>query len=190
MAHQVKTVQNKRAASGFTLIELLIGLAIMVIVLAMGMPSYGTWVQNTKLRNAAESFTNGLQLARANAVKRNSNVSFTLGVDSAWTVQCAGPVFTIACPVGNIESRATLEGSSDAVNVASASGTVFVFNSLGQLTAPVPVAPLTFIEIAVTNELTSGSRPLNVRVGIGGDVTMCDPSLAAASDARACGSTY
>ena len=58
--------------------ELLIGIAIIGILLALAAPNFAVWIQNSKIRTAAESIQNGLQLARAEAVRRNAQVRFQL----------------------------------------------------------------------------------------------------------------
>ena len=68
---------------GFTLIEMLIVIAIFSITLTFGVSSYRTWVQNSQIRNAAESIQNGIQRARGEAVKCNANVAFALGAASS-----------------------------------------------------------------------------------------------------------
>jgi type IV fimbrial biogenesis protein FimT len=64
--------------AGFTLVELLIGVTIMGILLVMGLPSFKSWIQNTQIRTATEAIQNGLELARAEAVRRNTQVRFQL----------------------------------------------------------------------------------------------------------------
>jgi len=64
--------------AGFTLIEILIGITIMGILLVMGIPSFKSWIQNTQIRTATEAIQNGLELARAEAVRRNTQVRFQL----------------------------------------------------------------------------------------------------------------
>lgn len=63
-------------AAGFTLVEILVVLMILGILLAMGVGSFTEWMRNTRIRNQAESILNGLQYARAEAVKRNRFVRF------------------------------------------------------------------------------------------------------------------
>jgi prepilin-type N-terminal cleavage/methylation domain-containing protein len=65
-------VRSLRA--GFTIIELMITLAVLGVLLALGMPSISSWLQNTQIRTAAEGMVSGLQLARAEALRRNANV--------------------------------------------------------------------------------------------------------------------
>ncbi len=174
-----------KIARGFTLIELMIGLAIVAIVLAMGMPSYSVWILNAKLRAAAEAIQSGLQLARSEAVSRNAPVSLTMGAGSSWVVGCVTAAAT--CPA-SIQSRATGDGSSTAVTVAPAS-TVITFDNLGRMSSPVPAGGATFTTINVGLDTTvlpaSKARNLNITIGIGGNVRLCDPH-ASSTDPRAC----
>lgn len=71
-----------RRQAGMTLVELMIGLAVFGILVMMALPDYTAWIQNTKIRNAAESVQNGLQLARAEAIRRNTDVTFAFGTAS------------------------------------------------------------------------------------------------------------
>jgi type IV fimbrial biogenesis protein FimT len=65
-------------ARGISLIEILIGLAILGIGMAWGVPSYSVWMQNLQIRNMAESIVSGLQVARSEAISRNGPVEFVL----------------------------------------------------------------------------------------------------------------
>ena len=65
-------------SAGFTIIELMIVLVVLGVVLTLGMPSISGWLQNTQIRTAAEGMVSGLQLARAEALRRNAIVRFQL----------------------------------------------------------------------------------------------------------------
>lgn len=171
--------------SGFTLIEAMIVIAIMAIVMALGMPSYKVWIQNTRIRNAAEAIQNGLKLARAEAVKRNSAVQFSLGTGSAWTVGCV--TVTTSCPA-SIQSRSAGDGSSNTITVVAADATTIRFDQLGRMTAPTPVAGFTTIDIdsSTTALAAADSRELRIRVDVGGGIRMCDPNVSATDDPRKC----
>ena len=173
------------------MIELFIGIAIVAMLLALGLPSFGSWLQNSQIRNAAEAIQNGLQLARSESVRRNSNVQFVLtsvaggGNASDWSVNCVTPVADTDgdgladCPGAGvvpteIQARPAAEGSRNA-EITAAQSTI-VFNSVGRLT-PVPAAA---INIAISNSkggaCAAGGpmRCLEVRVSTGGQVRMCD----------------
>jgi type IV fimbrial biogenesis protein FimT len=63
---------------GFSMVEIGVTLAIFAALLASALPSMGDWIRNTKVRNATESIHSGLQRARAEALRRNVNVTFWL----------------------------------------------------------------------------------------------------------------
>ena len=69
---------------GFTLIELIVGLAIIAILAALGLPAMSTFLQNSKLSNAAATYYSGIQLARGEAIRRNVETQFVL-TDTAIT---------------------------------------------------------------------------------------------------------
>lgn len=155
---------------------MLIGVAIMAILAGLAMPSFQTWLQNAQIRNAAESIQNGLQRARAEAVGRNTNVEFVLGVASSWVVRVAGGA--------NIESRPGNEGSKDVIVAVIPAGTTTVtFNNFGGVRAPNADASLPFTQVDLV--APGGTQNLRVTIGVGGNARMCDPG-APASSPRAC----
>ena len=86
--------------TGFTLVELLIAVAVIGITASIAAPSYNAFIANTKIRTTAESIINGLQLARAEAIKRNLAVTFTLNNDSSWSVIGSGSVIQEKSEIG------------------------------------------------------------------------------------------
>jgi type IV fimbrial biogenesis protein FimT len=82
---------------GVTLVELMIGLVIVGFLFALGVPAYSGWIQNQKIRTAAESILNGIQLARNSAVSNNAPARFNLcDAASSWQVLAASS--TAAAP--------------------------------------------------------------------------------------------
>lgn len=190
-----------RHARGVSLVELMIGLAISGMLLAAGAPAFIRWIQNAQNRAAAESILNGLQLARAEAVTRNTLVRFQLTDGSGmvdWNVGCVA--VTPECPA-SIQRRSTGEGARNArVGVSTAdipnpvppgyfstpieAGTGLVadasFDGMGR---PL-VAGVTRIDI--TNAASSEARRYVVTIGSGGQIRMCDPALAFSTNPQGC----
>ncbi len=185
---------------GFSLVELIVGMAILGVLLAIAMPAFSNWLRNARVRTAAESVQNGLQLARAEAVRRNTTIRFQL-VDTTddgcalstagpnWVVSFDSPVGACATPPSDtvapriIQLRSGAEGSADTTLTAGRSD--LVFNSFGRNTTGNVV-----IDVAsATGELclVSGGpiRCLRIMVTLGGQIRMCDPALAV-GDAQAC----
>jgi type IV fimbrial biogenesis protein FimT len=166
---------------GFSLIELLIGLALIGILSVMAVPAYQFWIKNVQIRNAAEGVLNGLQLARAEAVRRNALVQliFTTATGSGWTISTV---------VGGteIQARSANEGSESAlVTITPLGADRITFNGMGWLATNNNGSPtITRIDVASTMVGTE-IRALRVTVGAGGVMKMCDPAVAA-GDPRAC----
>ena len=78
----------RRSEHGFSLVELMVTVAVLSLLMTLAVPSFAEWIQNSRIRTAAESIQNGLQVARAEAVRRNARVEFALvgqrlGIDAA-----------------------------------------------------------------------------------------------------------
>jgi type IV fimbrial biogenesis protein FimT len=84
-------LNSSYSETGFSLIELLIGITIMGILLIMGLPSFKSLIQNAQIHTATDAIQNGLELARAEAVRRNNLVRFqlTTSVDNSCALATA-----------------------------------------------------------------------------------------------------
>lgn len=166
-------------SSGFSLIELMIGIVILAILATLAVPGFQTWIQNSQIRNAAESIQNGLQRARSEAVARNANVEFVLGADTSWVVRVVGGA--------DIETRFASEGSKNVTHTVTPAGaTTVTFNNFGGLGTNADASdPLTQVELDSTSLPAADSQELRVTIGLGGNTRMCDPHAPAGSP-RAC----
>jgi type IV fimbrial biogenesis protein FimT len=205
-------------SEGFSLIELMVALAVIAVVLALGLPNVSVWIQNTQLKTAAEGVVSGLQMARAEALRRNVNVRFQLvttmdsgcKVPDAEVVTGANWVVSLADPSGKcdlapsddtttpqiVQKKSGADGSVNATLAAAGSG-LLVYNGLGRPATVPGVTNLTHINIR--NPAGGGCQPpngkgemrcLSVMVGNGGQVRMCDPAVADVNDSRSCGTGF
>ena len=189
---------------GVTLIELMIGLVVSAILLGIAVPNFSVFIQNTRIRNAAESIQDGLMLARSEAARRNTHVQFVLGSGSSWTIGCE--TVTDDCPA-SIQSRSAAEGSADSTvtiseieadgttNTSPAFDDTLGFDGLGRLAAgTLPAGSNAVFDVmnpsGESSCAVSGGelRCLRVIVSSGGQVRMCDPKLSETkpTDPQAC----
>ena len=163
-----------RRTRGFTLIELMVGLGITAFLLMMVMPSIKVYLLDTKIRVAAQSYYDGAQMARSEALRRNSPVNITLNnSNQGWAVTVGGT--TVASKSAEAASILTIQATEttvtfDAEGMASKDNTVqFLPGSAG------------------TCLVANGSqRCMNVLVSTGGQVRICDPSVSTSGDNRKC----
>lgn len=182
---------------GFNLIELMVGIAIMALVLYFMIPSMAAWMQSSQIRSATESIQGALQLARAEAVRRNTTVEVVLtsvaggGDGTDWLIRCLIPSAT--CPGDgqaetSIQQRVAAEGSPNAVVAVNPALSAIAYSGNGRLT-PVPAGNVT-INVGhrrANSCLADGGdyRCLRIVVAPGGQVRMCDPAVVAPNP-RAC----
>lgn len=178
---------------GFTLIELMTAVFIVVILLAVGTPSFTHFIQNMQIRSVAESMLSGLNLARDEAVKRNSKVTVWL-VDglaagclrsrngNAWVVSLENPVGKCNVQPSEsvtpqvLQSRSLSDGSSNVAVEAQAD--CATFNGFGRLEETCDgQAPLSRIDFR-SRVAPATTRALAVSVIAGGAVKLCNPGLA------------
>ncbi len=168
--------------SGFTIVELLIGVTLLAVLMGIGVPTFRLWMQNSQIRTAADALVNGVQLARAEAIRRNRPVEFILRDGSNWSVVLVNPRTTLQDRTGN-------EGSKNATLAVQPGGADRVtFNPIGAPASSNQDGSFPIQQIDITgSQAMSGLRPLRIVVSVSGSVRLCDPdSNLPAGDPRRC----
>lgn len=197
------------------MIELLFVVSIIGILAALAAPSFNTWIMNNQIRTVTDSIQNGLQLARSEAVHRNTPIRFEMvsSIDNScatstnsgyWVVSqintlglCgSAPSDTAAAPDPLIiQKHSGLEGGTTTTTIVATQSLV-VFNGLGRqatvtdgTTTP---SPPVNVSIDVTNPTGGACIPagamkcLRVVVSAAGQIRMCNPSLTQAANPSGC----
>ena len=177
---------------GFTMIELLVVIVVVGILSSLALPAFREMMANVNTRSTAESFSLGLQLARSEAVKRNSRASFSFSGTGRWEV-CASVSTTTpyTCPTADsVQIKDAKEASQDVVIAATPTdATMSTFTSLGRLSTdaasalnnPDGTAQLTSVDFSSP----ATAKTYRVTISSAGSVKLCDPSLPA-GNAKAC----
>lgn len=165
-----------RLQRGLTLIEMSITIAVAAILVALAVPSFKIMLANAQIRTAAQALHDGLQLARAEAIRRNERVIFAKGSQSGWSV-------SIETGAVAVQARPSSEGSSAATVVVTPNGaTKVTFNGLGRVWPNSDASsPITQLDIDVPNTLIApaDSRELRITITAGGAIRLCDPNATA-----------
>jgi type IV fimbrial biogenesis protein FimT len=155
-------LSRERLGHGFTLVELLIAVTLVAMLIALAAPSMSAYLQNSKVASATQNLYAALQMARAEAIRRNLPVEFVLTDSSVaasdaangaapaasgqnWLVRAPRPASGASASAGFdlIDAKAALEGNGSpgaaAVQVlASASPPaaltgLWAFNGFGRM---------------------------------------------------------
>lgn len=171
--------QRSWRARGFTLVEMMVAVAILVIVLAIAAPRLQNFILNAQIRSTGESLMSGINLARAEAVRRNARVSFWI-VDNltaaclrtttgmSWVVSLDDPTTLCNSAASDavaprlLQSRVAAEGGGN-ITVA-ADGFCLTFNGFGSVEPACTGGQARLTQIAVNRPIGSTAR--NVQIGI------------------------
>lgn len=162
-------LRGLRGLRGISLIEMAVVISILGIVVAAGAPAFSTWMANSQIRSTAESIQSGLQLARAEAVRRNTNVGFELRPtqDVLWRVCCTA--------AGQALQQQPLNQAAN-IAITPSSAVTYTFNGIGRVVNWNSTWG-NVVAFGVNRPSTdSGVRNMQVELGSAGTVRTCHPS--------------
>lgn len=116
---------NRKSALGFTLIELMVTIAVLAIVAAIAMPSMQGIVRSNRLSAASTELVTALQLARAEAVRRNARVTVCASIDG---LACAA---TDKWARWIVMGRDNVSGTNDVIRDSTVQGDMQVSGPAG-----------------------------------------------------------
>jgi len=109
MSQRHTTCRKLGNSQGFTLVELMVTVAVMVILAAVAMPSMTAMINNGRVVGQTEELVTALQLARAEAIRRNARVTVCAGAggvcngSATWgNYTIFGRDNTLAVPVNDV----------------------------------------------------------------------------------------
>jgi type IV fimbrial biogenesis protein FimT len=197
----------KASGRGFSLIELMVAVSVIVILMAVAMPSFSTWIRNARIRTVAEALQSSIRLAQTEAQRRNqSTVLFrtdskdctTAATASATGMQwqlrsvpgivAPGAPEAIQCGVlTDVASGLSLSATDGATSIAaicfSADGRQTTLSNPASIGVDCTAASLSFRVAPTSGAARADDRPLQLNLALSGALRMCDPGKAStASD--------
>lgn len=129
-------MQNTKQ-QGFTLIELMVTLIVLAIAIGIAIPNFSTWIKNNRIDSATRSLTSAFQLARSEAVSRQTVITVNSGGD--WGDGLS--IYTDSNPTGNTAYNALedtlikdLDYSMDGITTTKTDDVLYIsFTSTGLL---------------------------------------------------------
>ena len=136
---QRRTHATRRRMRGFTLVELMIAVAIVAILVAVGAPSFASFIDSNKVRTETQRVAGLLALARNHAVSKNREVTVRIQVAAGGAQQGAAGALDVDVYTGTGTSQEFIQKSAGAV-----SGLAFGLSNAnigGGATPQVPTGP-------------------------------------------------
>lgn len=178
---------------GFSMVELAVVVGLLGFLLALGVPALSDMIANARVRNAAEGVLNGMQIARAEAIRRNAPVNLQIGADGiSWNVVLSGDLTNTALQTRAAESSTNLTAAPTVtaptltdVPQTAASATL-TFSGWGTMTLPIGGVMTTPAAFGILfRSSTTGARAMCTTV-IANTPRLCDPQRTTATDPQAC----
>jgi len=187
------------------MIELMVTITLVALLLALGVPSLGKWLADTRVRGTAEQLASALRLAQASAITHNRTSTFALtnatpAYDAKATADGSNWFISLlpsALSAETASSKSVIQSATVArqYHVTLAGPALVCFDDLGQQVAVSETATGVAAACSPPSDDTAGptsylvSRPdatrqFKVLVSRGGRIRMCDAakSLANAPD--------
>lgn len=164
MSQRQTTCGKPSGSRGFTLVELMITVAIIVILAVIAMPSMTAMINNSRATAQAEELVASLQLARAEAIRRNARVTFCAGTG----VVCSGSTTWTNWTIFGRDKTADPADPPDVIRDAAISASV-------QVTGPaagIVFKPSGLIDSQQTLQVTRSGNTRCLTVLISGVVTV------------------
>ena len=162
---------------GFTLIEALVVVTIIGILAALTVPAFTKMLERNRVKGAAESMFNDLQLARTEAIKRNQEIAVQFSGAGPTTNWCYGLRVDdgTACDCTETDATAAdacqIDGVLRVTRSADYPDVSFQTNLTGARTEFEPRQGLA--NVAGTNRLVLKADQLRVIVSTIGRVKIC-----------------
>jgi type IV fimbrial biogenesis protein FimT len=156
-------MRHLSAQRGLTLIELMVGLTIGALLLVMGVPFFGDYVRNARLRESGNALLSEALYAQSEAIKRNSAVRLSSNGATLQVIDRA-----------DVNNEVVLRERSLATDVSAEVATVD-FGSEGR---PLPFGTSGSINLSMAGHACSDdTRCPGLRIDAGGATRLCGNHL-------------
>ncbi len=113
----------RRSTAGFTMIELLITIAIGAILVSLVAPNFRGYLAKKRVEGVLTELATDIQLARSEAVSRNTTVRMTLGTNCYMIHPVAASAVASSCTVtSGTNIRTVVLENASTVNLSAAGG--------------------------------------------------------------------
>ena len=165
------------------IIETMVVIVIVAVLMMIGVPSLQSWFTPAQVSAKAESVLNGLQFARAEALRRNTRIFFSMSADTSWSVGCV--VTNAACPSAITSKSSGEAGVLDASSFIPDAARTVTFNGIGAVATNAD-GSASLAQIEFSKSGGGVTKTLRILVTSGGQSRICDPAVTTVGDPKKC----
>lgn len=153
--------------SGLTMVELMVVIAIAAVLLGLGVPSFSALVNKTRLNSAASLLSNDLNLARSEAIKRNTRMLVCPPNAAGTDCQTVSPNWAngwIVCIDADSDGAcdASTAGTPNPISIRPALATNLTLSALDTAATP---ASVTLVRFNANGRQGAGTLSVNMTMG-------------------------
>ncbi|MFG6432341.1 pilus assembly FimT family protein [Roseateles sp. LYH14W] len=191
---------------GFSLVELMVAVSVLVILTALALPNFTSWIRNSRVRTVTETLQAGVRLAQAEAQRRAHTVVFFRTTDKDCTVTSTADANGLNWQIRSVPNALLTADTAEAIQcgvLTDVSAGVSLTSQVAVGAAdPTPLAALCFggdgrqtsmeDPTAIGANCTAGTarfdlaptatgaenRALRLDVSLAGAIRLCDPGKA------------
>ena len=180
----IKTLKN----SGLSFVEIIIALSIASILVALGIPAFVKWTQDTAIRSQAEQIQAAIMTTRSFAITRNERVRIQFLENTGLTSWKIGCVRVSTTCQEIIESKSYPENNKIRIGVVKAENNIDINTSVNKgagLPAEISYgAQGAALNQIIDNEITridvmhvnnTKAQRLIIKIEMSGEVSICNP---------------
>ena len=160
---------------GFTFVEMVVTLAILAIILAIAAPSFNSFLDQYRVKRAADTFSAVLINSKSEAIKRNKKIRTVItGGGATW---CAGVTEedTCDCTLTSGTNACQIDGANRVIRSTSFTGVKLIGPATSHIFRFTPQRGTVEGNETVELESANGSK-VHVIVSPYGRIKLCSPS--------------
>jgi prepilin-type N-terminal cleavage/methylation domain-containing protein len=164
-------MRNRCHSRGLTLMELLVGVAILAILMAVGVPSLHDWIVRQRVKAIATELVTDLQLARSESITRNFGIQVSFKSDVSHSLTCY-TIHTVGLLIPKCDCALGAGAACTGMGMTELKTVTVPSDSGVRFTPTLPSGEFVPVTFAANAAFTLAAVPVAVTISGGGTKTL------------------